>query len=229
MAFHTARNDHRIRRVRIALPFLVVPILISGACNVPSPPQPTAPPVVITVLVTAPGQPTSTDTPATFTPTIPSPTDTIAPPPPPEPPQVTRGGPNGDGQTNYRWSLDFIPSYFLRMYVFYSEDPSEKFKPTKDGRGVASVEFNLTSPDGGKQYNDRLEKHAGYCFFGGGEPDCNPWTVEGGQYVWKAGGRPVKSGKYALTITVTPTKTGGDVGTWLWDAQDNNLISITVP
>ncbi len=229
MAYRAAERAHRIRELRIAIPLMVVLVLLLDACNVPSAPQPTAAPVVITVLVTAPGQPTSTDAPATLTPTIPSPTDTVAAPPPPEPPQVTRGGPQGDGQANYRWSLDFTPSYFLRMYVFYSEDPNEKFKPSKDGRGIDSVEFNLTSPDGGKQYHDRVEKNAGYCFFGGGEPDCNPWTMEGGQYVWKAGGHPVKSGKYALTITVTPTKTGGDIGTWIWDAQDNNLITITVP
>lgn len=229
MASHPPLNHRLTRRFDIALPFLAVLILLIGACNLPLGTQPTATPVVITVLVPAPTQPTSTDAPVTFTPGIPSPTDTITPPPAPEPPQVTRGGPQGDGQTNYRWSFDFTPSYFLRMYVFYSEDPNEKFKPSKDGRGIASVEFNLTSPDGGKQFYDRVEKNAGYCFFGGGEPDCNAWTMEGGQYVWKAGGHPVKSGKYALTITVTPTKTDADVGTWLWDAQDKNLITITVP
>jgi hypothetical protein len=114
------------------------------------------------------------------------------------------------------------------VYVFYSNNSKEQFDPAKDGRGIESVEFKVTSPNGDTTYYDRTEKTPGYCFFGGGEPDCNPWIFEGGQYLWTHGGRPVRSGKYALTIAVTP-KNGDNAGNWLWDSQDHNLITIEVP
>jgi hypothetical protein len=191
--------------------------------------QPTASPAVTTVPPPTDTQPPDTVPPATATSTeaIIRPTETLAPPPPPDFPQVSRGGPNGDNQDKFRSMLDFTPSYFLRMYVFYSEDPSETFDASKDGRGIQTVEFTVTSPDGSKRYYDHTEKNAGYCLFGGGEPDCNQWTLEGGRYVWKPGGPAVRSGKYALTINVTAQN--GDVGTWIWNEQEGNPIVINLP
>ncbi|HTP01910.1 MAG TPA: SH3 domain-containing protein [Anaerolineales bacterium] len=151
-----------------------------------------------------------------------------APPPPkPQRPVVSAGTPDGNNLDLFRTSLDFDPDYFLRMYVFYSEDPNEKFKAKNDGRDIDSVQFTITSPDGGKTYYDRTEKNAGYCIFGGGEPDCTPWIVEDGQYKWEQGGDPVKSGKYGLTITVTASN--GEVGNWLWNSNSRNPIKIEVP
>ncbi len=197
------------------------------ACGLVPSPQPAERTVEVTVLVTAATQPLATNPAPASTAGVLLPTDTLGPPPPPDFPQVSRGGPNGDNQNSFRTLLDFTPSYFLRMYVFYSQDPNEKFKANKDGRDIQSVEFAVTSPDGGKQYYDHTEKTPGYCFFGGGEPDCNPWTLEGGQYVWKTGGPAVHSGKYGLTITVTAKN--GDAGTWLWNDQEGNPITISVP
>jgi hypothetical protein len=155
------------------------------------------------------------------------PSVTASPPPKPQRPVVSAGTPDGNNQDNFRTSLDINPDYFLRMYVFYSEDPNENFKAKKDGRDIDTVEFTVTSPDGGTTYYDRTEKNAGYCIFGGGEPDCTPWIVEGGQYKWKQGGKPVQSGKYGLTITVTASN--GDEGTWLWNSNSGNPIKIEVP
>ena len=219
--------DHHQQLPRAILPVLGMLIIACGALATPGNPGPTSTPFVVTVLVQPTTAPASTDTPVAATPTVLLPTDTAAPPPPPDFPEVSRGGANGDNQDLFRTQLDFEPSYFLRMYVFYSEDPNEKFKAGKDGRDIQSVEFTVTSPDGGKQFYDHTEKTAGYCFFGGGEPDCNPWTMENGQYVWKSGGRAVQSGKYGLTITVTAQN--GEVGTWLWNKQSGNSIVITVP
>ncbi len=224
MTSKLARSDRRRRFALLAVPLLGLTMISCGL--VPSP-QPTARPVVITVLVPAPTQAVSTDAPVTAAPVALLPTNTLPPPPPPDFPQVSRGGPNGDNQDNFRISLDFTPSYFLRVYVFYSQDPNESFDASNDGRDIQAVEFTVTSPDGGRQFYDHAEKKAGYCFFGGGEPDCNPWTMEGGRYVWKSGGRPVQSGKYGLTIAVTAQN--GDVGTWLWNKQSTNSIVITVP
>ncbi len=224
MASNSAPNRQGRHLALIAIPLLGLAII---SCGLVASPQPTARPVVVTVLVPAPTQAVSTDAPPTPASVALLPTETLAPPPPPDFPQVSRGGPNGDNQDNFRISLDFTPSYFLRVYVFYSQDPNESFDPSNDGRDIQSVEFTITSPDGGKQFYDHTEKKAGYCFFGGGEPDCNPWTLEGGQYVWKSGGRPVQSGKYGLTIVVTAQN--GDSGTWLWNRQSGNSISVNVP
>ena len=227
-----SRNPSTVRRGPLStIAFLFIELFII-ACGMLASPQPTFTPVVVTVLVPPPTQTRSPAASAasapTSAPTVILPTKTLAPPAPPDFPQVTRGGPNGDGQDFFRASLDFTASYFLRMYVFYSEDPNEAFNASNNGRGINSVEFTITSPNGDEQYYDRTERTAGYCFFGGGEPDCNPWTIEGGHYVWQAGGRPVQSGQYGLTITVTP-RNSDNVGTWLWDDFDGNLIVINVP
>ncbi len=196
------------------------------ACGLVPRPEQTAQPAA-TVPPTVSTQLPDTALPATPTAGPLLPTETLVPPPEPDFPQVSRGGPNGDNEKNFRSLLDFTPSYFLRMYVFYSENPNEKFKASKDGHGIQSVEFTVTSPDGGKQYYDHTERTPGYCFFGGGEPDCNPWTLENGQFVWKSGGAAVRSGNYGLTVTVTADN--GDVGTWLWNKQEGNPIVINVP
>ena len=151
----------------------------------------------------------------------------VAAPPPPSRPVVSAGAPDGSNFDLFRYKLDFNSAYLLRMYVFSPNDPGEKFAAKKDGRGIASVKFTITSANGDVTYYDRTEKNAGYCVFGGGEPDCSPWIVEGGRYKWKAGGQPVKSGKYGLTITVTAEN--GDVGVWLWNSNSHNAIVIDVP
>jgi len=155
------------------------------------------------------------------------PTASVSELPPPSQPIVSAGAPDGSNFDLFRYKLDFNPDYLLRVFIFFSNSASEKFTPKKDGQGVASVEFTITSPNGDVTHYDRTEKHPGYCIFGGGGAGCNPWMVEGGQYKWKAGGPPVKSGKYGLTITVTADD--GEVGTWLWNSNSHNPITIDVP
>jgi hypothetical protein len=138
-------------------------------------------------------------------------------PPPPKgaPPGVGTGAVEGDGIDNFRFSIAYDPDYFVRMYVFHSTDENEVFSPDKDGRGIASVEFVMTSPDGSAEfveYYRRTEVNPGYCIFAGGEPACNPWTYENGQYKWSQGGNPVESGNYQLLINVASED--GDFGVW---------------
>jgi hypothetical protein len=206
------------------LRFFGILILLLNGCSLPLKllaPTPTGTQSVSTQLP-------DTALPPTSTLVVPIATASVGPPPPPARPQIGRGAPNGDNQKKFRIFLDFSPDYFLRVYVFYSNNSKEQFDPAKDGRGIKSVEFTVTSPNGDTTYWHRTENTPGYCIFGGGEPVCNPWTYEGGQYFWKPGGPSVHSGKYALTITVTPRNGDGD-GTWLWDSQDHNLITINVP
>jgi hypothetical protein len=150
---------------------------------------------------------------------------TVPPPPKPAPPKVGTGVVDGNGIDYFRSSMEFDPEYFMRMYVFRTDDPDEQFSANKDGRDITSVQFTVTSLDGDVVYYDRTENTAGYCIFGGGEPDCSPWIYENGQYKWESGGDPVQPGNYQLTITVTAED--DQVGVWFWDSK--NPISITLP
>ena len=137
----------------------------------------------------------------------------VPPPPKPPLPKIGSGAVDGSNLGSFRYSLEYDPGYFLRMYVFRSDDPDEGFSASKDGRGITSVEFTVATPDSQKIFYDRTENTSGYCALGGGEPDCNTWIVEDGQYKWKAGGDPVVKGEYLLTITVNAKD--GEVGVWL--------------
>lgn len=211
---------------------LLLSLLACGVVPRPQPPAPT--PIVVTVVVTAaskatPSQQPSTEIPSVTEPPEPIATLTLAPPPKPAPPKTSTQAPDGNNMDNFRISLDFNPAYLLRVYVFYSEDPNEQFKAKKDGRGIDSVDFKVTSVDGSKTYWKNSEKHAGYCIFGGGEPNCNPWTFEDGQYKWKSGGAPVKSGNYGLTVTVNPDNSDNGAGLWRWTGDSGNPIHVTLP
>ncbi len=137
----------------------------------------------------------------------------VAPPPKPAAPRVGTGAVEGNNISSFRFSLDYNNDYFIRMYVFRSDDPSEVFKAGKDGRGISSVNFAVNSSDDSQNFYRSTERNAGYCIFGGGEPDCNPWAYENGQFRWRSGGDPVVEGDYNLVITVTAED--GEVGNWI--------------
>lgn len=139
----------------------------------------------------------------------------VPPPPRGAPPRIGTGAVDGDGIDAFRFSFDYNPEYFVRMYVFRSDDSDEVFSADKDGRDITSVEFIVESADETVEYYRRIEMTPGYCIFAGGEPDCNPWLFENGQYKWSAGGDPVQEGNYLLTIIVTAEDDA--VGTWLID------------
>jgi len=141
----------------------------------------------------------------------------VPPPLRPAAPRIGTGAVDGDKDSwpSFRFSFDYNPDYFLRMYVFRSDDPDEVFSADKDGKGITSVEFVVSSPDSSAEYYRRTEINPGYCIFAGGEPDCNPWIFENEQYKWSAGGDPVEEGNYLLTVIVTAED--GVVGTWLID------------
>jgi hypothetical protein len=137
----------------------------------------------------------------------------VPPPPKPAAPRVGTGAVDGNNISSFRFSLDYNNDYFIRMYVFRSDDPDEDFTPSKDGRGITSVQFTVTSPNGNRTFYQSTERNSGYCIFGGGEPECNPWVIENGQYKWGSGGDPVEERDYELTIEVTAED--GEVGDWI--------------
>ncbi len=138
---------------------------------------------------------------------------TVAPPPKPAPPRVGTGAVDGNNISSFRFSIDYNNDYFVRMYVFRSDDPDEEFSASKDGRGIDTVKFVVTNPNNTRTFYNRTEGSAGYCIFGGGEPECNPWTIENGQYMWSAGGEAVAERDYELLIEVTADD--GEVGDWI--------------
>jgi hypothetical protein len=137
----------------------------------------------------------------------------VPPPPKGVPPRVGTGGVDGDNISAFRFSFDYNPDYFVRMYVFRSDDSNEVFSADKDGRGITSVEFIVTK--GNVEYYRRTEINPGYCIFAGGEPDCNPWIFENDQNKWVAGGNAVEEGNYLLTVIVTAKD--NEVGKWFID------------
>jgi hypothetical protein len=136
----------------------------------------------------------------------------VPPPPRAASPRIGTGDVDGDNISSFRSAFDYTPDYFVRFYVFRSDDPDEQFSFDKDGRGITSVEFRVTSPDGGTIYYESRENTPGYCIFGGGEPDCNLWVYEDGQYKWSSGGDPVEEQSYQLLITANAED--GQVGQW---------------
>jgi hypothetical protein len=121
----------------------------------------------------------------------------IDPPPPPPLPQTTNSTPDGTFSLEFEWRADFDSQYFLRFRVRDTTAEGDN-----DGAGIDHVEFTILD-DNGDQVYQHTENTAGYCIFGGGEPNCNPWTLEDYVYKWEPGGQPVQEGQYQLLVVVT--------------------------
>jgi hypothetical protein len=133
----------------------------------------------------------------------------VAPPAPPPPPSTNNSTPDGTFPPTFVWEADFNKEYFVRFRVYDTSAGG-----TKDGDGIISVAFQVLDENGNEVYQ-RTERQAGFCIFGGGEPSCNPWTIENFSYVWKPGGEAVKEGNYKLLIVVSAAS--GEQGNWNYD------------
>jgi hypothetical protein len=125
------------------------------------------------------------------------PTPTAIPTQPPQAraPEVRNSTTDGSFPDNLVGEVVFLPDAFIRMRVHDSQ------RGDSDGDGIVQVEFRVADANG-DTLHERTERTAGYCIFGGGEPDCNPWTFEEGVYKWP-GGQAVQPGDYSVFITVT--------------------------
>lgn len=137
----------------------------------------------------------------------------VAPPAPPPPPNSENSTPDGTFPESFVWEADFDSQYFVRFLVHDTISGG-----TKDGEGITEVNFQVLD-DAGNLVYQRTERQAGYCIFGGGEPDCNPWVLEDFVYKWEQGGDPVKEGDYKLLIVVIAES--GDQGNWNYDVSIN--------
>ena len=78
----------------------------------------------------------------------------------------------------------------------------EAFDPgagSYDGAGIDRVEMAILD-ESGQVVHQQTERHAGYCAFGGGDPDCNVWDFQAQGRRWPDG-TPIQPGRYTLRAT----------------------------
>ncbi|MEZ5943681.1 MAG: hypothetical protein R3C18_19980 [Planctomycetaceae bacterium] len=68
----------------------------------------------------------------------------------------------------------------------------------RDGDGIANVDTQIYGPDGALVWR---ESNAGYCAFGGGEPDCTVLDLAGYGDQWPDG-QPMRQGTHRLHAIV---------------------------
>jgi hypothetical protein len=83
---------------------------------------------------------------------------------------------------------------------------------SRDGDGIKDVK--ITIRDGDKVVHERTEEQAGYCVFGGGEPDCNVWVFADYDYKWPGGDPIINYRTYNVDMVITPQQ--GEVANWRW-------------
>jgi hypothetical protein len=198
---------------------------------------PAEPTATIAVPTDTPPPPTavSTEAPqATPVPTntpLPAPTDT---PPPPEPtatpvliavlpvdggggerPNLRNNRPVKDGRNillpGFSQAQVSNPMVFRDRAVFQVEVFDDDVG-TQDGDGIKNVTFTIQNKRG-TLVHERTENHAGYCVFGGGEPECNVWVFADHDYRWPDG-EPIANGTYDVNARINPEH--GDDVNWIW-------------
>jgi hypothetical protein len=83
---------------------------------------------------------------------------------------------------------------------------------SRDGDGIQNVTFTI-SDESGNPVHERTENQAGYCVFGGGEPDCDVWVFAEHDYRWP-GGAPIVNGTYSVEAVINPEN--GEGVSWFW-------------
>ena len=101
---------------------------------------------------------------------------------------------------------------FLAIRVF-ARFPSSA---AQDGAGVDNVLIRINDDQTGELVQERAERTAGYCVFGGGEPDCELWVFADHNNQWP-NGQPVSDGSY--TVNVSITKAGDSEASVFWNFQ----------
>ena len=109
------------------------------------------------------------------------------------------------------------PMIFRDRIVFQAE-VFDKDAGHTDGAGIESVTFIIRDETGTKVH-ERTERNAGYCVFGGGEPDCTVWRFAEHGNQWPDGAR-LQPGVHDAQIVITPKN--GDAVTWFWSFRVEN-------
>ncbi len=199
-------------------------LLLSGlaACTIaPATQAPTAQVVRETVLVivtstTAPQTDTTTPNPQLTDTGLPgtpaamdTPTATSTPHPVPSlTPLALMNVPIEGGDPNHAF-------YALLVYPFYAPAATkslwfrvyahEPVSSKVDGKNIANVTFSIQDSSGVEVYFHE-EKTAGYCAFGGGEPNCNVYDFASHNYQWDGPNGvkiKMKSGVFKIHVIAT--------------------------
>jgi hypothetical protein len=201
----------------------------SAPTDTPPPPTATAPAAPDTAA------PVPTNTPPLPTDTPPPPTDTpSAAPPTQEKLVIAQSLVDGDDGNEFLRSSS--PDNEGRVILLPSFEQSQVTDPvvfsdqivfqvqvfdtragSYDGAGIQHVTFRIEVNDGSEQVvYERKEENAGYCAFGGGEPDCNVLVLqEGGDNRWPDPfGGEIISGEYLARIDIVPQD--GEPTQWRW-------------
>jgi hypothetical protein len=199
----------------IAVAETVAALTDSGVAATPEPPDTTN---VLPATEPAPTQAppdTTNDLPATLP--APTPTEIVR-----QPPNVANDIPGGECERtdNIKTRVQEDPNFLYRVHAF------DNRVGTYDGDGILGVRFTIFDDSG--QVYFREERTAGYCIFGGGEPDCNVWpSDEQGVFTWGAGGPVVYPGVYGVFIEVEAESadpaTESNVCNWNFD------MTVTLP
>ena len=198
-------------------------------------PQPSATPTSAPASPTAPPQPTRANTAA--------PTATSAPVSPPQqlptqtpttrPSQVAiavipvdGGGEDNPNIRNGRNVMNgrnlILPGFaqyevsspmIFRDRIVFRVEVFDRAVGNTDGAGIQNVKFVINGPNDEGEVHKRTENTAGYCVFGGGEPNCDVWVFSQRGNKWPDG-KPVVDGQHNATITITPKQ--GKPVQWNW-------------
>lgn len=105
-----------------------------------------------------------------------------------------------------------IPPVFRDRLVFRVEAFDIRFG-NSDGAGIQAVDITIKD-ENDEQVHHRREQTAGYCAFGGGEPDCDIWVFATHDYEWPEG-RPIVNGAYRVEFDIT-SEEDNRTDQWRW-------------
>lgn len=168
---------------------------------------------------TANTPPPPTDIPAQPTDAPPAPTDTPLPtrvvlqifPPTGDTSQIGGGFVlPGDAQAAQSEPLDavtFSGAMWFRTVAY------ELGQGEDDGANIAQVAFTIADDTAGGIVHERVERNAGYCVFGGGEPDCALWDFAAHDNTWPDGQHTLDPSHTYRAQALVTTKSGSET---LW-------------
>lgn len=192
------------------------------------------PTAVATPAAPAPTEPPAppTDAPAPSEPPPPPPTDIPVPPTaPPEPtaPPIAytdinfNGNPTPapDGDVDGEITIAGATpgeggALVVRDFLAIRVDARIPGGAAKNGDGIQNVQIVVFDNQSGDTVIDQTESTAGYCSFGGGEPDCVIWRFAEHDNRWPKG-QPVVNGSYSVNVTINPKD--GAYPTVQWNFQ----------
>jgi hypothetical protein len=117
---------------------------------------------------------------------------------------------------------EFDGAIFRDSLVFQVEvyDPSQG---NKDGAGIEKVKITIERLEDNQIVHERTENNAGYCVFGGGEPDCNVLVFAQSNNKWPEKGQPtIENGLHKAFIEITTKNNETENWNWSFWIQRNN-------